>query len=212
MATYDDLKEAIMGGDREAVEFQVRKVLSEGTEAKDILVNGLIAGMEVVGQRFKAGEMFLPEVLLCAEVMHNGLDIINPLLAKSGHKGLGTVVIGTVEGDIHDIGKRIVSFLLEGTGFEVIDLGVNITADTFAQAIEKHNPDVLGMSALLTTTMPNMGKTINFLKEKGLLDKAKVVVGGAPITENFAQSIGADGYAPEAGSAVELVKKLVARR
>jgi len=212
MATYDALKEAIMGGDREAVESQVRKVLSEGAEAKDILANGLIAGMEVVGQRFKAGEMFLPEVLLCAEVMHNGLDIINPLLAKSGHKGLGTVVIGTVEGDIHDIGKRIISFLLEGTGFEVIDLGVNITADTFAQAIEKHNPDVLGMSALLTTTIPNMGKTINLLKEKGLRDKAKVVVGGAPVTESFAQSIGADGYAPEAGSTVELVKKLVTRR
>jgi len=212
VVTFDALKEASMGGDREAVESQVRKVLSEGAEAKDILVNGLITGMEVVAQRFKAGEMFLPEVLLCAEVMHNGLDIINPLLAKSGHKGLGTVVIGTVEGDIHDIGKRIVSFLLEGTGFEVIDLGVNITADTFAQAIEKHNPDVLGMSALLTTTMPNMGQTINFLKEKGLRDKVKVVVGGAPITENFAQSIGADGYAPEAGSAVELVKKLVARR
>lgn len=212
MVTFDALKEAIMGGDREVVEFQVRKALSEGAKAQDILVNGLITGMEVVAQRFKAGEMFLPEVLLCAEVMHNGLDIINPLLAKSGHKGLGTVVIGTVEGDIHDIGKRIVSFLLEGTGFEVIDLGVNITADTFAQAIEKHNPDVLGMSALLTTTMPNMGQTINFLKEKGLRDKVKVVVGGAPITENFAQSIGADGYAPEAGSAVELVKKLVARR
>lgn len=212
MATYDALKEAIMGGDREAVESQVRKVLSEGAEAKDILANGLIAGMEVVSQRFKAGEMFLPEVLLCAEVMHNGLDIINPLLAKSGHKGLGTVVIGTVEGDIHDIGKRIISFLLEGTGFEVIDLGVNITADTFAQAIEKHNPDVLGMSALLTTTIPNMGKTINLLKEKGLRDKAKVVVGGAPVTESFAQSIGADGYAPEAGSTVELVKKLVTRR
>lgn len=212
MVTFDALKEAIMGGDREAVEFQVRKALSEEAKAQDILVNGLITGMEVVAQRFKAGEMFLPEVLLCAEVMHNGLDIINPLLAKSGHKGLGTVVIGTVEGDIHDIGKRIVSFLLEGTGFEVIDLGVNITADAFAQAIEKHNPDVLGMSALLTTTMPNMGQTINFLKEKGLRDKVKVVVGGAPITENFAQSIGADGYAPEAGSAVELVKKLVARR
>lgn len=212
MVTFDALKEAIMGGDREVVEFQVRKALSEEAKAQDILVNGLITGMEVVAQRFKAGEMFLPEVLLCAEVMHNGLDIINPLLAKSGHKGLGTVVIGTVEGDIHDIGKRIVSFLLEGTGFEVIDLGVNITADTFAQAIEKHNPDVLGMSALLTTTMPNMGQTINFLKEKGLRDKVKVVVGGAPITENFAQSIGADGYAPEAGSAVELVKKLVARR
>jgi len=210
MAVYDTLEQAIIGGDEKEVETQVNKALSEGADARDILANGLIAGMEVVGTRFRSGEMFLPEVLLSAEVMHKGLDIINPILAKSGHKGIGTVVIGTVEGDIHDIGKRIVSFLLEGTGFEVIDLGVDVKADAFAQAIEKHNADVLGMSALLTTTMPNMGKTIDFLKEKGLRDRVKIVVGGAPISEQFAQSIGADGYTPEAGSAVELVKKLVA--
>jgi len=210
MATYDTLKEAIMVGDDKVVEAEVNKALGEGAEARDIMTNGLIAGMEVVGKRFKTGEMFLPEVLLSAEVMHKGLDIINPLLAKAGHKGIGTVVIGTVEGDIHDIGKRIVSFLLEGTGFEVVDLGVDVKADTFIQAIEKHNPNVLGMSALLTTTMPNMGKTIDLLKEKGLRNKVKIVVGGAPITEQFAQSIGADGYALEAGSAVELVKKLLA--
>ncbi len=208
-ATYEALKEAIIGGDDKEVEGQVNKALSERTEARDILANGLFAGMEVVGQRFKAGEMFLPEVLLSAGVMHKGLDIINPLLAKSGHKGLGTVVIGTVEGDIHDIGKRIVSFLLEGTGFKVIDLGVDVKANTFAEAIVKHNADVLGMSALLTTTMPNMGKTIDFLKEKGLRDKVKVVVGGASVSDHFAQSIGADGYAQEAGSASELVKKLI---
>lgn len=210
MATYDFLKEAIIGGDEKEVESQVNKALGEGAEAKDIMTNGLIAGMEVVGKRFKTGEMFLPEVLLSAEVMHKGLDIINPMLAKADIKGLGTVVMGTVEGDIHDIGKRIVSFLLEGTGFEVIDLGVDVKADTFVQAIEKHNPNVLGMSALLTTTMPNMGKTIDLLKEKGLREKVKVIVGGAPISEQFAQSIGADGYALEAGSAVELVKKLLA--
>ena len=210
MTTYDTLKEAIMVGDDNVVEAEVNKALGEGAEARDIMNNGLIAGMEVVGKRFKTGEMFLPEVLLSAEVMHKGLDIINPLLAKSGHKGIGTVVMGTVEGDIHDIGKRIVSFLLEGTGFEVIDLGVDVKADAFIQAIEKHNPNVLGMSALLTTTMPNMGKTIDLLKEKGLRNKVKIVVGGAPITEQFAQSIGADGYALEAGSAVELVKKLLA--
>jgi 5-methyltetrahydrofolate--homocysteine methyltransferase len=210
MATYDALKEAIVVGDDNVVKAEVNKALGEGAEARDIMNNGLIAGMEVVGKRFKTGEMFLPEVLLSAEVMHKGLDIVNPLLAKSGHKGIGTVVMGTVEGDIHDIGKRIVSFLLEGTGFEVIDLGVDVKADAFIQAIEKHNPNVLGMSALLTTTMPNMGKTIDLLKEKGLRNKIKIVVGGAPITEQFAQSIGADGYALEAGSAVELVKKLLA--
>jgi len=176
------------------------------------MTNGLIGGMEVVGKRFKAGEMFLPEVLLSTEVMHKGLDIINPLLAKSGHKGLGTVVIGTVEGDIHDIGKRIVCFLLEGNGFEVIDLGVDVKADVFVQAIEEHKPNILGMSALLTTTMLNMGSTIDLLKEKGLRGRVKIIVGGAPISEQFAKSIGADGYVLESGSSVELVKKLLSSK
>lgn len=211
MVTYDALKEAIIAGEEKAVEAQVRKALAEGGKAPDILKNGLIAGMEVVGKRFKAGEMFLPEVLLSAEVMHKGLDILNPLLAKTGHRGLGTIVIGTVEGDIHDIGKRIVGFLLEGTGYNVIDLGVDIKAETFAQAIEKHKADILGMSALLTTTMLNMGKTIELLKEKGLRAKIKIIVGGAPINDQFARTIGADGYAPEAGSAVDLVKRLLAK-
>ncbi len=209
MATYEALKEAIMGGDDKEVEAQVNQALGEGVDAKEIMTNGLIGGMEVVGKRFKAGEMFLPEVLLSAEVMHKGLDILRPLLAKAEQKGIGTVVMGTVEGDIHDIGKKIVSLLLEGTGFEVIDLGVDVKADTFLQAVEQHKPNVLGMSALLTTTMLNMGSTIDLLKEKKLRDKVKVIVGGAPITEQFAKSIGADGYAPEAGSAVELVKKLI---
>jgi 5-methyltetrahydrofolate--homocysteine methyltransferase len=142
--------------------------------------------------------------------MHQGLDLINPLLAKSGHRGLGTIVIGTVEGDIHDIGKKIVGFLLEGTGYTVIDLGVDVKADSFAQAVEKHNPDILGMSALLTTTMPHMGTIIELLKEKGLREKVKIIIGGAPISDQFANSIGADGYALEAGSAVDLVKKLLA--
>jgi len=209
MAIYDALKEAIIVGDEKEVEAQVNQALGEGVDAKEIMTNGLIGGMEVVGKRFKAGEMFLPEVLLSAEVMHKGLDIVNPLLAKAGHKGIGTVVMGTVEGDIHDIGKKIVSLLLEGTGFEVIDLGVDVKADTFQQAVEQHKPNVLGMSALLTTTMVNMGKTIDLLKETKLRDKVKVIIGGAPVTEQFAKSIGADGYALEAGSAVELVKKLV---
>lgn len=210
MVTYDALKEAIMVGDEKGVEAQVRKALDEGGKPQDILKNGLIAGMEVVGKRFKAGEMFLPEVLLSAEVMHKGLDILNPMLAKAGHRGLGTMVIGTVEGDIHDIGKRIVGFLLEGTGYQVVDLGVDVKAEAFAQAVEKHKPDVLGMSALLTTTMLNMGKTIDLLKEKGLRSRLKIIVGGAPINDQFAKSIGADGYAPEAGSAIDLVKRLLA--
>jgi len=207
MATYDALKEAIIGGDEGVVEAQVNKALAEGAEAGDIMANGLIAGMGVVGKRFKVGEMFLPEVLLSAEVMHKGLGIINPLLAKAGQKGMGKVVIGTVEGDIHDIGKRIVGFLLEGNGFEVTDLGVDVKADVFIKAIEESKPDILGMSALLTTTMPHMGEIINLLKERNLRDKVKVIVGGASVNDQFAKSIGADGYAPEAGSAVEWVKK-----
>jgi 5-methyltetrahydrofolate--homocysteine methyltransferase len=210
MFSYDVLAEGVIKGDVSVVKSEVNKALNEGVEARDILVKGLIGGMSVVGERFRKGEMFLPEVLMSADAMHNGLDIVKPLLAKSGQKGMGRIIMGTVEGDIHDIGKRIVGFLLEGNGFDVIDLGVNVKAETFAQAIEEHKPDILGMSALLTTTIPNMGKTIGLLKERGLREMVKIMVGGAPVNEQFAKSIGADGYAPEGGSAVELVKKLVA--
>ena len=207
MAEYDVLKEAIIGGDDKEVEGQVRKALDGGADASDVMTNGLIAGMGVVGQRFRSGEMFLPEVLLSAEVMHKGLNILNPLLAKSGHTGLGKVVIGTVEGDIHDIGKRIVGSLLEGNGFEVTDLGVDVKAETFIKAVEEIKPDFLGMSALLTTTMPHMEEVIDLLKEKKLREKMKIIVGGASVNDQFAKAIGADSYAPEAGSAVEWMRK-----
>jgi len=209
MVSYDALAEGIMKGDGNVVESEVNKALNEGAEARDILVKGLIGGMSVVGKRFGGGEMFLPEVLASAHAMHKGLDIVKPLLAKADQKAVGRIVMGTVEGDIHDIGKKIVCFLLEGNGFEVIDLGVDVKAEAFAQAIGKHNPDILGMSALLTTTMLNMRKTIDLLREKGLREKVKIMVGGAPTTDEFAKSIGADGYAPEAGSAVEWVKKTI---
>ena len=207
MVAYDALKEAIIVGEEAVVEAEVNKALAGGADPSDIMANGLIGGMGVVGKRFASGEMFLPEVLLSAEVMHKGLGILNPLLAKAGKKGMGKIVIGTVEGDIHDIGKRIVGFLLEGNGFEVTDLGVDVKADAIIKAVEEHKPDVLGMSALLTTTMPHMAEVINMLKERNLRDKVKVLVGGASVNDQFAQSIGADGYAPEAGSAVEWVKK-----
>jgi len=210
MVSYDALGEGIISGDVGVVESEVNKALNEGAEPRDILVNGLIGGMGIVGERFKAGDMFLPEVLMCASAMHKGLNIVKPLLAKSGQKAMGRVVMGTVAGDIHDIGKRIVSLLLEGGGFEVTDLGVNVPDESFAQAVEEYNPDVLGMSALLTTTMPNMGKVIELLKEKRLRDKVKIIVGGASVTEQFAESIGADGYASEAVSALEWVKKTIA--
>ncbi len=161
MVSYDALVEGVMKGDENVVESEVNKALSEGTKARDILVKGLIGGMSVVGERFGAGEMFLPEVLASAHAMHKGLDIVKPLLAKAGQKAMERIVMGTVEGDIHDIGKRIVRFLLEGNGFEVVDLGVDVKAETFAQAIEEHKPGILGMSAMLTTTMLNMGKSID---------------------------------------------------
>jgi len=211
MVSYDALVEAVIKGDINVVESEVNKALNEGAEARSILTKGLIGGMSIVGGRFKAGDMFLPEVLACTSAMHKGLDIVKPLLAKSGQKALGRVVMGTVAGDIHDIGKRVVGFLLEGNGFEVIDLGVDVKNETFAQAVAEHNPDVLGMSALLTTTMPNMGSVINLLEEKELRDKVKIIVGGASVNQEFADSIGADGYAPEAGSAVEWVKKTLSK-
>ena len=209
MVLYDALNEAVIKGDLEVVESQVRRLVDEEVDVQRILAEGLITGMEVVGKRFKSGEMFLPEVMASAQTMHKGLDILKPLLTKVGHRGLGRVVMGTVEGDVHTIGKKIVCYLLEGNGSEVIDLGVDIKADVFAQAIEEYTPDILGMSALLTATMPNMAKTINLLKEKGLRERVKIIVGGAPLTEEFAKSIGADGYAPEAVSAVEWVKKAI---
>ena len=209
MAKYDALKQAVLAGDETTAVAEVKKALSAKADPSDVLNNGLIAGMEVVGKKFRSGEMFLPEVLLCAEVMHKGIDILNPLLAKSGKKSATTVVIGTVEGDIHDIGKKIVALLLEGNGFNVIDLGVDVKGEKFIEAVEKYKPQIVGMSALLTTTMPHMGEIIQTLKVKKLRDKVKVIVGGASVNAEFAKSIGADGYAVEAGTGVELAKKLI---
>jgi len=209
MISYDALREGIISGDAGVVESEVNKALNEGAKPEDILTTGLIGSMSIVGERFGAGEMFLPEVLMSANAMHKGLDIVKPLVAKSRQKAPGKIVMGTVEGDIHDIGKRIVGFLLEGNGYEVIDLGVDVKPEAFAQAIEENKPDVLGMSAMLTTTMPNMGKTIDLVKEKGMRE-VKIIVGGAPVTEQFAESIGADGYAPEANSAIKWVGEIVA--
>jgi len=211
MSSYESIVDGIMKGDVDIVEAEVNKALDEGAKVRDILMKGLIGGMAVVGERFGAGDMFLPEVLMSASAMHRGLNIIKPSLAASGQKAMGSIVIGTVEGDIHDIGKRIVGALLEGSGFEIVDLGVDVPSGTFTQAVEEHKPNILGMSALLTTTMPNMGKTIELLKKKGLRNNVKIIVGGASITQEFADSIGADGYAEEASSAVELVKKLIAK-
>jgi 5-methyltetrahydrofolate--homocysteine methyltransferase len=208
--SFSSLAEGVLAGNAGLVESEVKNALSEGLEASHVLEKGLIAGMITVGERFRAGDMYLPEVLMSAKAMHKGLEIVRPRLAQSGQSLQRKVVMGTVEGDIHDIGKRIVGTLIEGNGFNVIDLGVDLRPEVFVQAVEDHRPDVLGMSAMLTTTMTNMKKVIDLLKEKGLREKVKVVVGGAPVSEEFAESIGADGYAPDAGVAAELVRKLVA--
>jgi 5-methyltetrahydrofolate--homocysteine methyltransferase len=185
----------------------VQAAIDENIEPKKILDEGLIAGMEVVGVRFKNCEIYVPEVLVSARAMHAGMDILEPLLAKSGVKAKGTFVIGTVKGDLHDIGKNLVGMMLKGAGWKVVDLGVDIDADKFVETAIVEDADVVGLSALLTTTMVNMKGVIELAKAKDC--KARFVVGGAPLTKSYADEIGADGYAPDAATAVEIVQSLV---
>jgi 5-methyltetrahydrofolate--homocysteine methyltransferase len=176
----------------------------------EIINQGLVAGMNVVGPRFKAGEMFVPEVLMSAKALHAGMELVKEKLVDFEMPSEGKVVIGTVKGDLHDIGKNLVAIMLESSGYDVVNLGVDIPPEKFAEAVKEHNPQVVGLSALLTTTMLAMKETIDYLKEEGLRDQVKVIIGGAPVTEDFSVEIGADGYAPDGGSAVELVKGLLA--
>ena len=178
--------------------------------AKQMLDNGLLAGMDVVGKRFKAGDMFIPEVLLCARCMHGAMDLLQPLLSEADSKGAGKIVIGTVEGDLHDIGKNLVAMMMQGSGFKVIDLGVNLKPQAFVDAVKEHKPDIIGMSALLTTTMPKMEETIKALEEAGLRDQVKIMAGGAPVTQDFVDKIGADAYGANAAAASDKAKALLA--
>ena len=205
----EKMANALIAGKQDEVIKLAQEALDAGTAAKEILDNGLLAGMDVVGQRFKAGDMFIPEVLLCARCMHGAMDILKPLLSESDAAGAGTYLIGTVEGDLHDIGKNLVSMMLQGAGFKVVDLGTNITAQQFVDAVKEHHPQVIGMSALLTTTMPKMEETIAALKEAGIRDQVKIMAGGAPVTQDFVDKIGADAYGANAASAVEKAKELV---
>jgi 5-methyltetrahydrofolate--homocysteine methyltransferase len=179
--------------------------------AKDILNRGMLTAMEVIGGRFRDGTVFIPEVLLSARAMNEALAVLEPYLAKEKKDASGKVLIGTVRGDLHDIGKNMVATMLRGVGFDVVDLGINITADDFVAQVEKHRPDILGMSALLTTTMPEMKKVIDLLAARGLRGEVKIMVGGAPVNEKFARDIGADGYGADAGSTVDLAKTLLRR-
>jgi corrinoid protein of di/trimethylamine methyltransferase len=190
----------------------VNECLQRGMTPYDVMINGLVAGMEIVGVDFGDGVIFVPEVLLAAKAMKAGMAILRPLLAETGAAKVGTVVIGTVKGDIHDIGKNLVAMMLEGAGFEVINLGINVDADKFLAAIDEHQPDILGMSALLTTTMPYMKVVIETLKERGIREELIVLVGGAPLNEAFAEAIEADAYCKDAAVAVETARKFIALR
>jgi 5-methyltetrahydrofolate--homocysteine methyltransferase len=208
-ALFEQLSTVILEGDSKKSPELVQKALDEGLSAKEILENGLIVGMNEVGARFKRGDMFVPEVLMSAEAMQTALDVLRPHLVAGGVKLQGKIVLGTVKGDLHDIGKNLVGMMCEGAGFEIVNLGFNVEPEKFVEAIKEHKPDIVGMSALLTTTMRAMGYTIKAIEEAGLRDSVKIIVGGAPVDEEFAKRIGADGYGANAPAAADLCKKLV---
>ena len=205
----DQLKQAIIDGNEAVALAMTQALLAGGASAREVLDEALLPGMEVVGTRMREGECFIPEVLLSARVMQACLDLLRPQMAEGEEAGLPTVVIGTVEGDLHDIGKNLVSMLLQGAGFTVVNLGTGVSPAAFVAAVREHQARIVGMSALLTTTLPQMSATIAALKEAGLRDSVKVMVGGAPVTAAYAEEIGADGYGANAGMAVERAKELV---
>jgi 5-methyltetrahydrofolate--homocysteine methyltransferase len=186
----------------------VQEALDEGMAPTEVLQGGLIAGMDEVGRDFKAGELFVPEVLIAARAMHAGMGVLRPLLAEGDAPTAGKYVVATVKGDLHDIGKNLVKMMLEGAGFETIDLGTDVEPQAFVDAVREHQPQLVGMSALLTTTMVQMKATVEALEEAGVRDSVKIMVGGAPVTDAFARQIGADAYAPDAASAVDVARKL----
>ncbi|MGE5530947.1 MAG: corrinoid protein [Bacteroidota bacterium] len=211
MADLQGIAEAVIRGDRDAVGTMTQAAVDEGVSAEQIINEGLIAGMGVVGTKFKANEFYVPEVLIAARAMHAGMAIIKPLLAESGVQPRGTIAIGTVKGDLHDIGKNLVAMMMEGGGFEVLDLEVDVAPEKFVEAVKDKGAQVVALSALLTTTMPSMKDTIEALKEAGVRDQVKIMIGGAPVTQNYADEIGADGYAPDAASAVDKANELLGK-
>ena len=208
--TVEVVYQAVLEGDAPTAASQVQAALDAGTPAGEILNNGCIAAMAEVGRLFEEGEMFVPEMLIAARAMQAGMNILKPHLAEGEIVSAGKAIIGTVAGDLHDIGKNLVGMMMEGAGFEVVDLGTDVSADDFVAAVKEHAPDLIGMSALLTTTMPSMTATVEALTEAGLRDSVKVLIGGAPVTQAFADEIGADGFAPDASSATRKAKALLA--
>jgi len=208
MADLKALGDAVIKGDQSTAVEITKAALKDGTPAESVLNDGLVAGMDVVGARFKKNEIYIPEVLIAARAMKMAMEILEPELVKAGVKPIGRFLIGTVQGDLHDIGKNLVAMMLKGAGFEVIDLGVDVGSEKFVEQVKTQGVHVVGLSALLTTTMPGMEKTIRALKDAGV--SAKIMIGGAPVTQGYADKIGADGYAADAASAVDMVKSLVA--
>ncbi|MCX7707482.1 MAG: corrinoid protein [Anaerolineae bacterium] len=208
MSHLEAIYNAVLEGNAPGAQAGVKAALAAGVAADVILKEGLIAAMGEVGRLFEENEYFVPEMLVSARAMQAGLSLLKPYLAEAGAAPAGKVVIGTVKGDLHDIGKNLVAMMLEGAGFEVIDLGTDVSPEKFVKAVMEHKPQIVGMSALLTTTMPAMGTTVKALQEAGVRDQVKVMIGGAPVTDGFAKQIGADGYGPDASAAVRLAKAL----
>jgi 5-methyltetrahydrofolate--homocysteine methyltransferase len=212
MASLSELSQCVISGELDQVKNQVQALISSGTDPVSIINDGLIAGMNVVGARFKAGDMYVPEVLMSAKSMGSGMELVKPLIAATDMKSQGKVIIGTVKGDLHDIGKNLVAMMMQSSGLEVIDVGIDVLPEKFVEAIKEHHPDVLGMSALLTTTMPAMKDTIELIMEEGLREKVKIIVGGAPVSQEFADYAGADAYAPDAAVATDQCKEFIAAK
>ncbi len=201
------ITEVLISGKSDELKKLVEEAVNSDAKPADVLNQGLLPGMDAVGQKWKAGEMFMPEVLRSAKAMSNSMDYLRPMLKDDDLGNAGKMVIGTVAGDLHDIGKDLAAMMFEGAGYKVINIGIDQSNENFVNAVKEHKPTLLGMSALLTTTMPRMGEVINSLKEAGIRDQVAVIIGGAPVTEEFAKEIGADIYAPNAGSAVEITKE-----
>jgi 5-methyltetrahydrofolate--homocysteine methyltransferase len=204
-----EVYDSVLSGNLSETKQNVQTALASNVPAEELLNNGLIAAMKEVGQLFEEGEYFVPEMLISARAMQAGMSVLRPILVDQDIKPVGKVVIGTVKGDLHDIGKNLVSMMLEGSGFQMIDIGTDVSPEKFLEAINEHKPDIVGMSALLTTTMMNIPKTITYLAEQGVRNKIKIIIGGAPVSKKFADEIGADGFAPDASQAAAVAKRLM---
>jgi len=209
MVDLNEIRENLIQGKAARVKELVQKAIDEGQDVEKVLNEGLISGMDIVGEKFKKNEFYIPEMLIAARAMKRGMEVLRPILIKKDIKSAGIVVLGTARGDLHDIGKNLVGMMMEGAGFEIVDLGVDVSPEKFVEAAKEKGANIIGVSALLTTTMPGMKDVVQVLKESGLKEEIKVMVGGAPVTQSYADEIGADGYAPDAASAADKAKELL---